>query len=803
MRALQTAGALGWTRWAAVLGDFRIAMTEFDQLETPDHREPVREGVFDDQLSFPTPFMAPPQAIQTIVKRDGREVPFNQTKIAQAILRAAQSIGGHDADRARDLAAAVTIYLVKKVNGAPPTVDQVHDAVEKVLIEMGHTRTAVAYVRYRDRRGRIRRFRDGDTTALWRELDEARMNLDLRPERGASTRMVRTSRETLAAWDRERIVAALVRETGLDEITAGLIALEVEQQIESAHLETLTAPLVREMVTAKLLEHGLEDHGHRHRRLGVPLYDAEQIICGPHMGPVAVDPVATDLILAESVKREFALGHVFSPLVADAHRRGDIHIHDLGFIDRLHTTSLSLEYVKRFGIGFFGSRGVSRPPKYPDTLLAQMLHFSAALQSYFAGPIVWEAVNVFFAPFVSDLDEAGLRQLAQMIIFEFAHRAAAHGERVPPAEVVICWDVPAILKDIEAVGPGGEYTGRRYGEYALTARQFAWAFLDVFREGGVGGISFAAPLPLIRISPEFFGAPGHEAFLNHVADVAVRRGNLHVLFDRHRFECIESPEVWQPLHTAAQCVTMNLPRAAYRAENEAMLMAELERVVEVVVQAHDEKRAFVERLMAAKSVGPLALLSVKRDGHPFFELDHMAWLVTVTGLNECVQAMTGTEVHASDDALAVGCRIVQRLGAILARHAETRDLDLVLGQDNDRTVSRRLAALDAREFHARTAQVLKNDESSQSLLYTPGAALASDYDCSPIERVRKEGVFHPWLRAGARTRVCVSDGETARESIAGFITKAFHQTETLRLAFVESGHGGEGTPWATGDDLYW
>lgn len=68
---------------------------------------------------------------------------------------------------------------------------------------------------------------------------------------------VRTSSEAMDGWDRTRIVDALLRETFIDEGTAQDISIEVENIIKQSGIKFITAPLIREMVNAKLLEHGL------------------------------------------------------------------------------------------------------------------------------------------------------------------------------------------------------------------------------------------------------------------------------------------------------------------------------------------------------------------------------------------------------------------------------------------------------------------------------------------------------------------------------------------------------------------
>ncbi len=93
---------------------------------------------------------------QSIQKRDGRVDDFDIDKIVMAIFKAAEAVGGHDMDTARHLAQLVVEYLRDEKKVVIPAVEEVQDAVEKILIENGHAKTAKAYILYRDRRTRIR-----------------------------------------------------------------------------------------------------------------------------------------------------------------------------------------------------------------------------------------------------------------------------------------------------------------------------------------------------------------------------------------------------------------------------------------------------------------------------------------------------------------------------------------------------------------------------------------------------------------------------------------------------------------------
>ncbi len=95
--------------------------------------------------------------IKRVRKRDGRVVPFEKEKIVNAIFKAAQAVGGHDRNMAESIANEVVMVLNQRFKpGEIPSVEDIQDIVEEVLIKRGHDRTARAYIAYRRERARIR-----------------------------------------------------------------------------------------------------------------------------------------------------------------------------------------------------------------------------------------------------------------------------------------------------------------------------------------------------------------------------------------------------------------------------------------------------------------------------------------------------------------------------------------------------------------------------------------------------------------------------------------------------------------------
>ncbi|MCX8015243.1 MAG: ATP cone domain-containing protein, partial [candidate division WOR-3 bacterium] len=252
-------------------------------------------------------------------KRDGKIHEFDKEKITNAIFKAARSVGGEDRKTAAILADKVIEYLKEKYQNVKkiPFVEEIQDAIEKVLIENGHAKTAKAFILYRERRTQLRKKRM-----------LAKMQTPI-PEATEYALFVRTSDERITNWDRTKIIAALIREANLSPKLAEKISHEVEDVIISSKVKLITSSLVREVVNAKLIEHNLSETQKWHARLGVPLYDVEKILLyrNKENANTPHNPEATNMTLAESIKKQYALTAVFSEEVAEAHRNGDIHLH--------------------------------------------------------------------------------------------------------------------------------------------------------------------------------------------------------------------------------------------------------------------------------------------------------------------------------------------------------------------------------------------------------------------------------------------------------------------------------------------
>ncbi len=613
---------------------------------------------------------------------------------------------------------------------------------------------------------------------------------------------VRTTGEDITGWDRQRIVDALLRETLVDRGTAERISLEIEETVKKGAIRTITGPLIREMVNSKLLELGLEDARRMHTRLGVPLYDVEQLLVqhNKENANVPHGPEATNLTLAEGIKKEYALLKVFTDDVADAHLKGDLHLHDLGFIDRPYCSGQSLEYIKKFGLNLPHALSMAAPARHADVLLAHMVKFAAALQSHFAGAIGWDAVNLFYAPYLEELSDREVRQLAQMMIYEFSQQAVARGGQAIFSDINIYWEVPKHFENVPAIGPGGEYTGKTYGEYEKQAQRFAWALFEIYREGDAAGRPFFFPKPLVHITEKFFRTEGHEEFLELICAVAAEKGNTYFVFDRGdtakiseccrlSFKLEESDledarEPWKMRYSALQNITVNLPRIAYRAKgDDTRLFALLTEQMELAVKGHEQKRRFIEKLLNMGENGPLSMLAMKLDGQTYLRMHRVSHLIGMTGLNEMVKAHTGEELHESDEAMKFGLKVIAHMNIVCNRLGEDTGLKLVLEQTPAESTAYRFAKLDLAHYPDQAREMLQGNLEAGEVYYTNSTLYNVGAPMGPITRVEREGLFHPLIEAGSITHVWLGEHQPDAKALADFVVKTFRFTNNDQIAF--------------------
>ena len=611
---------------------------------------------------------------------------------------------------------------------------------------------------------------------------------------------VRQSDEDVALFDPQRITNALVRETNLAHKIAHKIALEVKEQIERSGIRALTAPLIRGLVDAKLLEHGLMNEYRAHSRLGVPIYDVDRIIQSVSNDAAALHgPEGSSLALAEAIKREYAILNVFSDAVSNAHLVGDLHIENLGEVDRPTTMIGSIDFVKRYGVRLPGGFAGSRPAKRAQVLVLHLVTYTAALQGYFSEALAWDSVNFALAPMLVGLNQREIRQVAQGVLFELSAPVIARGGQGVRCDLHLDWEAPAYLRDLPIVGSGGEKFSSTYGSMGETARDFLKALFEIYLEGDGQGLPFTGPRPILHLTESFLENPFNRGFLDLVIRAATERGGVTLMLDRpgenepavsftsrygvNADKLQRASESWQWRAATLSSVAINLPRIGYRAEgDQARVFELLTELSELAAQASLEKRVFLEKLLARGESGALAILAMRPSQEVFLPLSWTAHAICLVGLAELAKIVTGGQLDTSPEAQDFASRVILHLNAEAERLSVKHKVRFLLAESRDITAPHRLARLDLR-FASHTSAVNAGSESSADVFYTNSAKLPVKSAVDAFDRIRLEGELQAGMIRNATTDVWIGAALPRPEQLAELISKTFYETQTSTITF--------------------
>jgi len=722
-----------------------------------------------------------------VQKRDGRIVPFDKARIVSAIFKAAKAVGGEDRLLAEELTNAVTLFLKKKFGTKIPTIEEIQDVVEKVLIETGHAKTAKAYILYRNERTKNR-----ETLKVRKEKKEQTSSTDL------SLLVAPLSRDEILSWDKGRIALALQKEAGLDSNLASRIASRVEEKIIRTGARQLSTSLIRELVDNELFEEGLQTKLARQTLIGMPAYDLDQIVLfksKENSNITSNNPEAVNLAIAENTLKQYALQRLFSSDLADAHLRGVIHIHDLGYPCRVYCSSHSLEYLKKYGLELGNLDTSSAPAAHARTLTGHLNTFLASLQAYYAGALGIGYINILYAPFLVGMNYEELRQEAQYLIFSSSQNAFSRGGQTLFLDFNIHTGIPNYLKKIPAIGPKGKYTGKVYGDYQKEASEFTRAMLDVWRQGDRDGHPFAFPKCDFHINEDTFKDPVQYELLKYAAEVASENGSPYFVFDRDEITLsaccrlrtkirdnymIEYPESMR--FCGFQNVTINLPQAAYRAGKGNLdgFYKEVELAFALAIKAHLQKKKFIASIMSEPGMPMWEVGKPAKDGRPYIDLESATYIIGIVGLNECVQYLTGKELHEDEEVFKLGLKIISFMH-FKAKEAEKKhNLRFSLEESPAESAARRLAKVDLRQF-PEAENIIKGDLSKDEGYYTNSIHLRADADVDIVTRIRKQAKFHTMIESGAIIHAFVGEQRPSPDSILNLVRKTFEQTRAAQL----------------------
>jgi ribonucleoside-triphosphate reductase len=351
------------------------------------------------------------------------------------------------------------------------------------------------------------------------------------------------------------------------------------------------------------------------------------------------------------------------------------------------------------------------------------------------------------------------------------------------------------MRDIPAIGPGGKYTGRPYGSYEKTAQAFCRAMLEVWREGDRDGHLFAFPKCDFHINAEAFADPAQRALVEHACVLASENGVPYFVFDRDEVTLsaccrlrtaiddkymVEHPESMR--FCGFQNVTINLPQAAYRAGpgNWDGLMKEIGTGMDLAMKAHLQKREFIRKMMSSPAMPLWQIGQTARDGRPYVDLDKCTYIIGLIGLNECIQYMTGKELHETDEALRQGLVVVAAMHHRAKQYTREHGLKVSLEESPAESATRRFAKVDCRDW-PQARSFVKGDLAADEAYYTNSIHLRADAQIDLLTRIQKQAKFHTMIESGAIIHAFVGEERPPAESIFTLVRRTFEKTKAAQI----------------------
>ena len=337
-----------------------------------------------------------------------------------------------------------------------------------------------------------------------------------------------------------------------------------------------------------------------------------------------------------------------------------------------------------------------------------------------------------------------------------------------------------------------------YGDYRREAQDFTCALLEVWAEGDRNGRVFEFPKCDFHVSEETFTDPEQHAVFLRACELAARNGSTYFIFDRDEVTLsaccrlrttvtdrymLRHPESMR--FCGFQNVTIDIPQAAYRASRAGAatlegLLAEIDRTMDVAVEAHLQKKRAITEMMSGPGRPLYQIGRPACDGLPYVDLDACTYILGLIGVNDAVRFLTGRELHEDEAAMDMALRIIAHMGLRARRLSRRHGIKLTLEESPAESASRRLAKTDLVFFEAEAAGTIKGG-SPDVAYYTNSVHLSADAPVSLVERIRYQAMFHPMIESGAITHAFVGEEQPSAEAIARLVTETFLATQSAQL----------------------
>jgi len=325
------------------------------------------------------------------------------------------------------------------------------------------------------------------------------------------------------------------------------------------------------------------------------------------------------LILSNSgaITANYWLSEVYDEEIANAHRAGDIHLHDLSMLTG-YCAGWSLRQLIEEGLGGIEGKITSKPASHLITLCNQMVNFLGIMQNEWAGAQAFSSFDTYLAPFVKadNLSYKDVKQAIQAFIFG-VNTPSRWGTQAPFTNITLDWTVPADLADVPCI-VGGRQMDFCYKDCKKEMDMVNRAFIESMIDGDAHGRGFQYPIPTYSITKDFdwsdtennrllfemtskYGTPYFSNYINSDMEPSdVRSMCCRLRLDLRELRKKSGGFFGSGESTGSiGVVTINMPRIAYLSKNEEEFYSRLDKLMDISARSLNIKRAVITKLLNA------------------------------------------------------------------------------------------------------------------------------------------------------------------------------------------------------------
>jgi len=663
---------------------------------------------------------------------------------------------------------------------------------------------------------------------------------------------VRRSDGFIVSWNRDAIVKQLLTETKLakefydvkpiGQEEAEEIAVDVERKILSLRLKFISGPLIRELVNNVLLGKSKDKpeyavYRNVLTRVGAPVYDAYLMDLGQGFKANENANLQPNAETSHKRKADWVSGEEYlllmSPKLADAHLAGDLHIHDLEYFGtRPFCQDWDLRYFFYYGLmpdGMGTRTSVAGPAKHPEVAILHTAKILASAQTNFAGGEGFYNFLVFLAPYIKGLAYEKIKQLMQMMFFEYTQAYVARGGQLVFSNIQVQPGVPELWRKVPVVTQG-RVGPDVYGDFEDEVRLMFKALYEVACHGDYRGKPFNFPKLENSLSPEFFKSEYDNVWLD-VHRVVAKFGTPYFdnLMPPYRgygqgvscYQCCaycfvetpeSSPEFQDKLNFVGgkhftmgswQVVSLNLPRMAYKANgNDTVLFEEARRLMDLSVEIFRVKRKWME-LVRRRNRIPFATQrpidpKTGQKGPPAIDFEGLVNTIGLVGGNEMAQWHTGYQLHEHSEAVKILVKLILEMQKYKKELEAETGVKLALARTPAESTSQRFAVADllTPNYHDNAEKIVKGDlakaeqmlaegEKDVPIYYNNGTHVYIGANVDLLERINIEQKFFPLLNGGNMLHVWLGEASPDPEALYKLTKRIATQTQVGYYAYTK------------------